>query len=133
MVSDGEGRGVTDTWQDIPTSDRPTGHPSSWEAEAKELRDELAKERATLSLIKSVWASTVEGNEALRERVAELEALVETAYIEGWQHGAVEYGGRVPHVISAAAQKDWRELSVARAALQTGLQCDEGTMGGNGS
>jgi hypothetical protein len=32
---------MTDTWQDIPTSDRPTGHPSSWEAEAKELRDEL--------------------------------------------------------------------------------------------
>jgi hypothetical protein len=92
MVSDGEGRGVTDTWQDIPTSDRPTGHPSSWEAEAKELRDELAKERATLSLIKSAWVSTVEDNEALRERVAELEALVETAYIEGWQHGAVEYG-----------------------------------------
>ena len=120
---------MTDTWQDIPTSDRPTGHPSSWEAEAKELRDELAKERATLRLIKSVWASTVEDNEALRERVAELEAAL------SW------YAERVSEFSYATDQSadDAEELldrdggKIARAALQTAPQRDEGTTGDNGS
>jgi hypothetical protein len=131
MVSDGEGRGMTDTWQDIPTSDRPTGHPSSWEAEAKELRDELAKERATLRLIKSVWLSTVEDNEALRERVAELEAVLEPLLLRLCKWAADN--------LTDESARDWPRktlnapLERARAALQTGLQCDEGTMGGNGS
>jgi hypothetical protein len=64
------------TWDDVQGV-KHVSYPSSWEAEAKELRDELAKERATLRLIKSVWLSTVEDNEALRERVAELEAVLE--------------------------------------------------------
>ena len=121
---------MTDTWQDTPPSDRPKGHPSSWEAEAKEFRDELAKERATLSLLKSVWLSTVEDNEALRERVAELEAVLEPLLLRLCEWAADN--------LTDESARDWfghvePPLERARAALQTSPQHDEGTMGGNGS
>lgn len=116
------------TWDDVQGV-KHVSYPSSWEAEAKELRDELAKERATLRLIKSVWASTVEDNEALRERVAELEAAL------SW------YAERVSEFSYATDQSadDAEELldrdggKIARAALQTAPQRDEGTTGDNGS
>jgi hypothetical protein len=118
---------MTDTWQDIPTSDRPKGHPSTGALEIQKMQAEARDMQSAILWYEASAIRAIDAAKQLRWRVAELEALVENAYIEGWQHGAVEYGGRAPHVISAAAQKDWRELSAARAALQTAPQRDEGS------
>jgi hypothetical protein len=117
------------TWDDVQGV-KHVSYPSSWEAEAKEFRDELAKERATLRLIKSVWASTVEDNEALRERVAELEAVLEPLLLRLCEWAADN--------LTDESARDWfgyvePPLERARAALQTAPQRDEGTMGDNGS
>jgi hypothetical protein len=63
---------------------------SSWEAEAK----------------------------ALRARVAKLEALVEKAYLEGWSHGAVNYGAVGVRMIEAQRAQDWRSISASRAGIE---------------
>jgi hypothetical protein len=179
---------MTDTWQDIPTSDRPKGHPSSWERECEQLRAEnealrtgdwsqvrlvrfedgqfdfsagpvryiaeyfaqmfeagggkyfnnmeiefghpkagpmilSAQRRAGKTPVQQRKDAEAEAKQ-LRERVAELEAALREI-----ERDAANGIAWVPDACGMCANN----LEEARAALQTGLQCDEGTTGGNGS
>jgi hypothetical protein len=131
---------MTDTWQDIPTSDRPKGHPSTWRQEVEQLRAKYDALREVVSRLieerdralewrDKDWQAS-QDNVALRERVAELEAVLEPLLLRLCEWAADN--------LTDESARDWfgyvePPLERARAALQTGLQCDEGTMGDNGS
>jgi hypothetical protein len=132
-------------WQDIPTSDRPKGHSSTEALEIGKLRAELSvMKSAGICEVAAVnpsimeymrhWEGRTEDAEAeakaLRERVAELEAVLEPLLLRLCEWAADN--------LTDESARDWfgyvePPLERARAALQTGLQCDEGTMGDNGS
>ena len=114
---------MTDTWQDIPTSDRPKGHPSTWRQEVEQLRAKYDALREVVSRLieerdralewrDKDWQAS-QDNVALRERVAKLEAAL------SW------YAERVSEFSRATDQSadDAEELldrdggKIARAAL----------------
>ena len=121
----------------ITPDDMAKMHPSTWEAEcrwqtiraeqaideAKALRAEnsrLNEERdRALAWRDKDWQAS-QDNAALQARVAKLGALVEKAYLEGWSHGAINYGAASVRMIEAQRAQDWRSISASRAALQEG-------------
>jgi len=89
----------------------------AFDAAIKALREALDGAQSAARWAEMGKETAITETKALRQRVADLEALVMAAYQEGWAHGAASYGANIVGMIEHGAKSDWINASRARDAL----------------